>query len=166
MRLMKIINGGGRTVPYDLVKAHEQQIRFNHGQTIDQIMDRGGLDFIELYCVLNDIPYNKNIPFSRAEDFVINEIVKFNVRVNNINEKVSDRFGLRPCEVRLTNDKKGLSADAYFHRWCERTRIVEPSPMIGGGPGGIIHYVTGLIEYLDGTIDECDPRNIRFTDRS
>lgn len=53
---------------------------------------------------------------------------------------------------------------ALFHRWNEYSRPVEPSPMIGGAPGGQVSYTLGLIEREDGTVDEVVPQKIRFLD--
>jgi hypothetical protein len=63
---------------------------------------------------------------------------------------------LRLCKV---NNKKAL-----FHRWSDKTRIVEPSPMIGGHPGGVLKYTVGIIEYENGEIAECLPNEIQFLD--
>lgn len=64
--------------------------------------------------------------------------------------------GHRRCEV---NGKKAL-----FHKWNEQCRVAEPSPMIGGAPGGQISYTVGMVEYEDGTVEEVRPHHIRFLD--
>lgn len=62
---------------------------------------------------------------------------------------------LRRCIVK---DKQAL-----FHRWAEKSKIVDPSPMIGGHKGGVLKLTVGIVEYLiDGTIHECYPEEIRF----
>ena len=62
----------------------------------------------------------------------------------------------RPCEV---NGKKAL-----FHKWNTFCGVIEPSPMIGGAPGGQIQYTMGLVEFADGTIKEVGPASIHFLD--
>lgn len=62
----------------------------------------------------------------------------------------------RICEV---DGKKAL-----FHRWNEHCNVVEPSPMIGGTPGGQIKYITGIVEFEDGSVREFYPEEITFND--
>lgn len=63
---------------------------------------------------------------------------------------------LRPCKI---NDKKAL-----FHKWSDKSQIVEPSPMIGGHTGGVLKWTVGIIEYENGEIAECLPNGIQFLD--
>lgn len=65
--------------------------------------------------------------------------------------------GLRPC---LLNG----GAPALFHMWEERSKIIEPSPMVGGHAGGVLRYTLGIVETLDGQIREVEPHKIQFTD--
>lgn len=161
MRTFPILHGHGRTIPYDLVKQHERQVVINHSnQTLDRIAERGGLDWVELYCVLNDLPHNKNIPLALAVEYVLTKINEFVEKIEH--DKPLD---LRPGIVKLEKDKNKFEVDAYFHRWYDKSKVIEPSLLVGGGSGGIINYVVGIIEYEDGTIDECLPKNIKFTDR-
>jgi hypothetical protein len=73
-----------------------------------------------------------------------------------IGSKIIIETELRPCIVK---DRKAL-----FHKWSDKSRIVEPSPMIGGHNGGILKYTVGIIEYEDGVVTECYPHEIKFTD--
>lgn len=41
-----------RSVPWDCVEPHREQIERNHGQTLEQLAQRGGLDFGELACAM------------------------------------------------------------------------------------------------------------------
>lgn len=41
-------------IPLDIVKAHEKQAIRNHGQTLERLAERGGLDWIEMLFVLED----------------------------------------------------------------------------------------------------------------
>lgn len=63
---------------------------------------------------------------------------------------------LRPC---IVNKKKAL-----FHMWSSKTRIVEPSMMIGGHKGGVLKFTVGIIEYENGKVDEVFPNQVKFLD--
>jgi hypothetical protein len=41
-------------VPWSLVEGHEAQAQVNHGQTLQRLAERGGLDIFELWCVVHD----------------------------------------------------------------------------------------------------------------
>lgn len=66
---------------------------------------------------------------------------------------------LRPCYINIKNGKK---EKALFHGWNFVSNVVEPSPMIGGHPGGVIAYSTGIVELEDGRVVEVMPTNITF----
>lgn len=66
---------------------------------------------------------------------------------------------LRPCYISV---KKGKKEKALFHGWNFVSNVVEPSPMIGGHPGGTIAYSTGIVELEDGRVVEVLPTNITF----
>ena len=51
----------------------------------------------------------------------------------------------------------------YFHCWEHFSKPVEPSPMIGGAPGGVISFVRGIVEFPE-EIDYVEPRNLKFCD--
>lgn len=74
--------------------------------------------------------------------------------IKGINE--SPLRSLRYCTV---EGKKAL-----FHQWNTRQYVVEPSPMIGGAPGGQIQYTYGLVEYENGQVDEVPPHHVIFLD--
>jgi hypothetical protein len=63
---------------------------------------------------------------------------------------------LRRCTVKGNN--------AWFHRWCDKSRIVPPSPMIGGHGGGVIRDTVAIVEHDDGTIHEYYPTEVKFID--
>ena len=63
---------------------------------------------------------------------------------------------LRPCYVDGTK--------ALFHCWGESKRIIEPSPLKGGGPGGSVSYTLGIVEFGDGTVKQVFPERIKFID--
>ena len=68
----------------------------------------------------------------------------------------------RPCVIKVDKNK---SVQATFHRFCEHAYVVEPSPMIGGAPGGQISIPVAIVEYEDGTVHYVEPSQITFTDR-
>ena len=58
----------------------------------------------------------------------------------------------------VVNGKMG-----YFHCWEHYSRPVEPSPMIGGAPGGVISFVRAIVEFPEG-IGYVDPKDLKFCD--
>lgn len=76
--------------------------------------------------------------------------------VAKLSSEISIREDLRPC---IVNNRKAL-----FHKWSDKSKIVEPSPMIGGHAGGVLKYTVGIIEYEYGVVTECYPYEIRFVD--
>lgn len=72
------------------------------------------------------------------------------------NSTITISHELRPC---YADGKK-----AFFHKFVEHSRIVEPSPMIGGHNGGVIKYTLAIVEYENGNVDFVDPCKIRFVD--
>lgn len=64
---------------------------------------------------------------------------------------------LRQCIV------KGKKA--YFHMWEVKSQVIPPSPMMGGHDGGVIKVTFAIVELEDGTVKECYPNEITFTDR-
>lgn len=45
-------------IPLDVIKPHEKQALINHNQTLKRLSERGGLDWIEVLCVLEDRGYD------------------------------------------------------------------------------------------------------------
>ncbi len=45
-------------IPLEIIKPHEKQAIRNHGQTLKRLAERGGLDWIEALCVLEDREYD------------------------------------------------------------------------------------------------------------
>lgn len=62
----------------------------------------------------------------------------------------------RPCFV---DGKKAL-----FHKWESVSKIVSPSPYVGGHSGGVISCDFAIVEYEDGTTAEVKPDKIKFDD--
>ncbi len=64
---------------------------------------------------------------------------------------------LRPCMI-------DENETAFFHEWTHRSQVIEPSPLVGGHPGGVVSRTFAIVEFLDGSVDIVDPPLIRFTD--
>lgn len=41
------------TVPWSLVEGHEEQAQINHSQSLEVLDGRGGLDIVELWCLVH-----------------------------------------------------------------------------------------------------------------
>ncbi len=46
-------------VPWSVIRPHEAQAVSNHGQSLDRLAARGGLDVVELLAVLEDRPWHR-----------------------------------------------------------------------------------------------------------
>lgn len=77
--------------------------------------------------------------------------------MDKLHGEISVKLELRPCIVK---DRKAL-----FHKWSDKSKIIEPSIMAGGDSGGTLKYTVGIIEYENGVITECYPYEIKFLDR-
>lgn len=62
----------------------------------------------------------------------------------------------RPCTVYGTK--------AICHGFFSRSRVVSPSPMVGGAPGGTIAYPVAVVERLNGKTELVDVGDVHFTD--
>lgn len=51
------ILGTGRSVPWDFMAPHEEQAQVNHGQTLERLAQRGGLDPAEMLAVVEGIKW-------------------------------------------------------------------------------------------------------------
>lgn len=71
---------------------------------------------------------------------------------------ISKRNRYRLCKVD--------GEEALFHGWSQEARVIEPSPMIGGHPGGQISVTWGIVEYLDGRVVRVVPEKVSFLDTS
>ena len=52
----------------------------------------------------------------------------------------------------------------YFHCWEHYSRPIDPSPFIGGSPGGTIRECFALIEKANGFVDRFAAGGFRFVD--
>lgn len=80
---------------------------------------------------------------------------------------------LRPCYVKAykyENKRPWFVQDgerkALFHGWGTFGQIVDPSPLKGGHPGGVISSTFGIVEFEDGTVDQVPVSHIRFVDNT
>lgn len=46
-----------RTVPWDLVRDHQEQAQSNHSQSLERLAEQGGLSPKELWCVVHDVKF-------------------------------------------------------------------------------------------------------------
>lgn len=53
-----------RQVPWEWLAPHERQAQLNHGQSLETLASRGGLDPLEMVCVLNDKEWPWRVPSS------------------------------------------------------------------------------------------------------
>ncbi len=65
---------------------------------------------------------------------------------------------LRPCMV---DGEKAL-----FHRWEDYATVIEPSPMVGGHPGGQLRETFAIVEMESGQVLEVKPTKVKFEDTS
>lgn len=65
---------------------------------------------------------------------------------------------LRPCMV---DGEKAL-----FHRWEDYATVLEPSPMVGGHPGGQLRETFAIVEMESGQVMEVKPTKVKFEDTS
>lgn len=68
---------GGMTVPWQMLVPHEPQAMRNHsGQTLEDLAQRCGLDWVELACVLNGKPFT-HCPTEHAKEFVLKRVAEY-----------------------------------------------------------------------------------------
>lgn len=66
----------------------------------------------------------------------------------------------RKCEVKI--DAQFVMAT--FHGFFQRARVIEPSPMIGGHPGGTVAYPVALVEFENGQVVGVEAVAIKFVE--
>lgn len=69
---------------------------------------------------------------------------------------ITIKHEVRPC---IARGKKAL-----FHRWSDRSEIIEPALMRGGHSGGVMKWTSAIVEFEDGQVGEVLPRDIKFLD--
>ena len=78
---------------------------------------------------------------------------------------ITIRAELRPCKVNLgARDGKAHIVNALFHGWNHYSKVIEPSPMVGGSPGGQVSSTFAIVELENGKIRQVETYNIQFTD--
>ena len=107
---------------------------------------------VEIYFLVACHYSYSNSSLCKAEYICI--FIKNSLRL--VKEWKGHNMTMRKCIVNGKN--------AYFHQWNTYQNVVEPSPMIGGTPGGQIQYTVALIEFDDGTVAETTPQNIMFVE--
>ena len=80
---------------------------------------------------------------------------------------ITIRHELRTCKVRLgTKCGKANIVNALFHGWNHYSKVLEPSPMVGGSPGGQVASVFAIVELENGQVRQVETYNIQFTDNA
>lgn len=74
----------------------------------------------------------------------------------SINNNITINFETRLCTV---NGEYG-----YFHCWEHYSTVIDPSPLMGGHPGGTISYINGIVEFPDGSVRRVPLERIKFCD--
>lgn len=54
LRKFPVLNSGGEYIPWDAVEPHSEQARHNHGKTLEELADSGGIGWKALYYMLTD----------------------------------------------------------------------------------------------------------------
>jgi hypothetical protein len=86
-------------------------------------------------------------PVRRSKDIFKRRIL---MDLKTFNEMV------RPCMVR--------GHKAVFHRWIEHSYVEPPGIMVGSSNGGQVSYLTALIEFETGQVEEVRPKDVIFRD--
>lgn len=77
-----------RSVPWDMIKPHENQARANHGQSLKKLAERGGLFAPEVVAILNNKTWREQYP-----DFQINKGISledYGVALQELHHKLDD----------------------------------------------------------------------------
>lgn len=53
--------GGAEYIPLEILEPHEEQAYASHGQSLEQLANRGGLSWREIYAVINDKEFDYGI---------------------------------------------------------------------------------------------------------
>ena len=72
-----------KSVPWFLVGKHAQQAIKNHGQTLERLAERGGLDPMELWCVVHNASLEHRPSLGHCETWLsgINDLRSHTVEV-------------------------------------------------------------------------------------
>ncbi len=60
-------------------------------------------------------------------------------------------------------DQHGTKHNASLHGFFQRSTVIEPSPMVGGHPGGVVAYPVAVIELEDGKILEVSSAMVQIS---
>lgn len=69
-------------------------------------------------------------------------------------------------EITITQERRLCTVNeetGYFHTWEQHSKPIDPSPMLGGHPGGVVSQLFGIVEFEDG-VRRVDPTEIKFCD--
>lgn len=117
--LFPIILGNGRHayIPFEIVQPHEDQAKRNHGQTLKRLAERGGLRWMELYCVLTDKKWDVSIaePIARARVLKIWEQYDRSTPTPATGDKAASALSDMPLGGKLYHDED-------YREWVEAYR--------------------------------------------
>lgn len=63
MRIMGIKGtvGSPGSIPWDLIEPFDARAKKNHDQTLERLNERGGIDPVEAYLIMNDLPLSSHL---------------------------------------------------------------------------------------------------------
>ena len=64
-RRFPVIGTDGCSVPWALVEPYREQATRNHGQTLERLAERGGLDWMELFALASGSSVNDMFSWTR-----------------------------------------------------------------------------------------------------
>lgn len=70
------ILGGYGVIPFEVIEPHREQAMKNHGQTLERLAERGGLDYDEMLSVLEDRNWSSSQCKDHYADIKVVEIVR------------------------------------------------------------------------------------------
>ncbi len=78
------------SIPWGLIEPHEAQAVENHGQTLEELDDRWGLDVVEAFLVLNDKKLREIFSYRDKKEqclkWLILKVSEYNARRRRIKE--------------------------------------------------------------------------------
>jgi hypothetical protein len=86
MKFFPIQGGMIRKIPWGMVSHLEERAQKNHGQTLDRLAQRSGLDSTEMLKLLND---EDLFPFVTDPDADHKIMIRIVQHINGINDKIN-----------------------------------------------------------------------------
>lgn len=70
-------------IPYEVLKPHEKRAINNHGQTLERLYERGGLDWVEILLILEEKPFSCTEYDNLSKDAIKNKVWRHVLRFYN-----------------------------------------------------------------------------------